>query len=152
MKKNYKAITIAAALLLCLSTNNFAFAKQGFNVAVVDTKQVIQNSPQIKAFNIEQNNKLNDLNVFIAKAKADIAKQTDATKRKALEESYNQELASKKVQLDKDASKKLSDIYNDLNIIVKNEAKKAGYDLILVKEGVLYGGTDITADIIKTLK
>lgn len=152
MRKTSKFLAVAAALVLGLSVNNFACAKSGFSVAIVDTKQVIQNSPQVKAFNIEQNNKLNDLNVFIAKAKADVAKQADAAKRKSLEDSYNQELNAKKAQMDKEAQKKLSDIYNELNNAIKTQAKKAGYDLILSKENVLYGGTDITADIIRTLK
>lgn len=152
MRKTSKALTIMAALVLSLSVSNFASAKSGFSVAIVDTKQVIQNSPQVAAFNIEQRNKLNDLNVFIAKAKADVAKQTDAAKRKSLEDTYNQELNTKKEQMDKEASKKLTEIYNDLNNIIKKEAKKSGYDLILTKENVLYGGTDITSDIIKALK
>lgn len=152
MAKINKIFAVTTAIFLCMSLNNFAQAKQGFNVAIVDTKQVIQNSPQIKAFNAEQNNKLNDLNVFIAKAKADIAMQTDAAKRKALEEGYNKELLSRKAQIEKDATKRLSEIYGELNNTIKTKAKKAGYELILAKDGVLYGGTDITADIIKTLK
>lgn len=152
MKKTSKVFTVAAALVLSMSVSNFALAKPSFNVAVVDTKQVIQNSPQVAAFNIEQRNKLNDLNVYIAKAKADVAKQTDAAKRKSLEDTYNQELNTKKTEMDKEASKKLAEIYNDLNNIIKKEAKTSGYDLILTKENVLYGGTDITSDIIKALK
>lgn len=152
MKKTSKVLAVAAALVLGLSVNNFACAKTGFSVAIVDTKQVIQSSPKVAAFNTEQRNKLNDLNVYVAKAKADIAKQTDTAKRKALEDSYNQELNAKKAEMDKEASKELTVLYNEINNIIKTKAKKSGYDLILSKENVLYGGTDITSDIIKALK
>lgn len=152
MKKTYKTLTVITALLFSLSMHNLAFAKSDFNVAIVDVKQVIQNSPQLQAFRVEQNNKMNDLNIFVAKAKADVAKQTDPEKSKALEQKYNDELASKKAELDKEAAKKLSDIYSVINNAVSVEAKKAGYDLIIAKDSTLYGGVDITNDIIKALK
>lgn len=151
--KTFKFLTIiAVALVFGLSTNNFAFAKDSakFSVAVVDTQKIVENSPQISALKTEQRNKLNDLAAFVEKAKADVAKQTDATKKKSLEESYNKELNSRKSDIDKEYVKKLTEFDKSVTSIIKS--KSVDYDLVLVKSSVLNGGKDITAAIIKELK
>lgn len=153
MKKTSRFLVITAiAFAICLSANNFASAKgsAGFSVAVVDVQKVVENSPQINALKTEQKNKIADLVAFIEKAKADVSKQTDATKKKALEESYNKELNVKKQAIDKEYSKKLLDIDKNINDIIK--AKSVNYDLVLIKSTVINGGDDITDEVIKELK
>lgn len=151
--KTLKVLTVAAvALALGLLTTNFASAKDSakFSVAVIDTQRIIENSPQISALKTEQKNKMTDLVTFIEKAKADVAKQTDATKKKSLEESYNRELNLRKADIDKEYVKKLTEFDKNVKDIIKSKA--ANYDLVLVKSSVLNGGTDITNEIIKELK
>lgn len=140
------------AFALSLSTTNFASAKgtEGFSVAFVDVQKVVENSPQISALKTEQKNKLTDLAKFVETAKADVAKQTDVTKKKALEESYNKELNNRKQAIDADGTKKLVEFDKSVREIIKT--KSADYDLILTKSSVLEGGTDITNEIIKELK
>jgi len=69
---------------LGLSVTNFASAKGSatFNVAVVDTQRVVENSPMINALKTEQKNKLTDLGAFVEQARASVAKETDAIKKK----------------------------------------------------------------------
>ena len=138
--------------VLGLSANNFASAKgsAGFSVAVVDVQKIVENSPQISALKTEQKNKITGLANFVEKAKADVAKQTDATKKKELEENYNKELNTKKAAIDKDAATKLVEFDKSVRAIIK--VKSADYDLVLTKGTVLEGGTDITNEIIKELK
>lgn len=148
-----KILTLSiVALGLGLSINNFASAKgsAGFSVAVVDTQKIVENSPQISALKIEQKNKIEDLASFIEKAKADVAKQTDAVKKKTLEDSYNKELNSRKAAIEKETATKLVEFDKSVKNIIN--AKSAGYDLVLMKNTVLKGGTDITNEIIKELK
>lgn len=158
--KPSKNLTITAVILaLALSANNFASAKAvakasakpaTFNVAVVDVQKVVANSPQISALKTEQKNKLADLASFVEKAKADIAQEKNDTKKKSLEEGYNKELNVRKSEIDKDAAKRLLEIDKSIQDTIK--AKSANYDLVLTKSSVLNGGTDITNEIIKSLK
>lgn len=155
MKKTSKILTITAlALALGLSTNNFVSAKAhaDFNVAVVDVQKIVESSPQINALKTEQGNKINGLAEFVEKARADVAKQTDDNKKKALEESYNKELNTRKQAIDQEFAKKLSEIDKSVTATIKAKAKAANYDLVLVKSSVLDGGTDITNEIVKSLK
>ena len=119
-------------------------------MAVVDVQKIVENSPQISALKTEQKNKITGLANFVEKAKADVAKQTDATKKKELEENYNKELNTKKAAIDKDAATKLVEFDKSVRAIIK--VKSADYDLVLTKGTVLEGGTDITNEIIKELK
>ena len=148
-----KILSIAAlAIVLGLSTVNIASAKDnaGYSVAVVDVQKVVESSPQINALKTEHKNKIDDLTAFVESAKADLAKQTDAAKRKTLEDGYNKELNAKKTVLDNEFVKKLSEI--DKQITASIKAKSSSFDLVLAKSSVLNGGTDITNDIIKSLK
>ena len=150
-----KILTVGAvSFALGLSMNNFASSKipGGFNVAVVDVQKIVQSSPQINALKVEQKNKLTDLVAFIENAKASLAKEPNEAKRKTLEEGYNKELNIKKDAIDKEYAKKLSNIDKDITSTIKEKAKSNNYDLVLTKNVVLVGGTDITAEITKGLK
>lgn len=153
MKNLFKTLTVGiTTLTLCLTINNFASAKSdtGLNVAVIDVQQVVENSPRLTALKVEQKNKFTDLTKFIENAKNDLAKQTDDTKKKKLEENYVKELNLKKTEIEKNYTKKMAEIDKDINKIIKE--KSVDYDLILTKNATLKGGTDITSEIIKSLK
>lgn len=142
------------AFALGLASNNFASSKvpANFNVAVVDIQKVVVSSPQVNDLKIEQKNRISELAKFVEDAKANLAKEKNATKKKALEEKYNKELNVKKNALENEYAKKLSDIDKNITEIVKTKATKDGYDLVLAKNVVLVGGTDITDEIVKSLK
>lgn len=153
--KKYKVLTITA-IAFALSMNNFAISKTmaknsaGLNVAVVDVQKILESSPEINAIKVDRKNKLNDLQAFVEKAKEDVSKETNVARRTTLEEGYNKELNLKKNTIDKDYVKKISDIDKDITALIKS--KSSGYDLVLTKNSVLNGGTDITNEIIKGLK
>jgi Skp family chaperone for outer membrane proteins len=148
-------ITVA---ILALSMNHPVMARgsaaksASFNVAVVNVQKLIESSPKINALNLDRKNKLDDLAKFVENARNDVAKEKDATKQKALEDSYNKELNTRKDALDKDYAKKMSDIDKEVTALIKSKAKELGYDLTLAKTGVLDGGDDITSSIVKELK
>lgn len=152
--KTSKILTLTA-VALTLSINNFAISAtwpKSNNIAVVDVQKIIESSPEITALKIDGKNKLNDLASFAEKARAEVAKETNATNKKTLEDSYNKELNIRKVALDQEYTKKLSDIDKNITSIIKTKAKSSGYSLVLVKSSVIDGGTDITNEIIKDLK
>ena len=54
--------------------------------------------------------------------------------------------------MDKDYANKLKAIDDSISKQITEQAKLKGYDLVLSKNMVLYGGKDITAELVKTLK
>lgn len=149
--KTSKFLAITA-LAFTLTIGNLAFSKDlsSMNVAVVDVNRLIQSSPGINALNVDRKNKVSDLVSFVEKARAEIAKEKSATKKKELENNYTKEINSKKETLDKEYIQNLSNVDKEISAIIKT--KSSGYDLVLTKNCVLNGGTDITNEIIKELK
>ena len=155
-------ILVVTAIALTLSMNNFAISKPvtkslpkssvGLNVAVVDVQKIIESSPAINKLKTDRKNKIDDLASFVEKARADVAKEDNAAKKKTLEDNYNNELNTRKNNIDKEYAKKLSDIDKDITNIIQSKAKKSNFNLVLTKTSVLDGGTDITSVIVKELK
>ena len=54
--------------------------------------------------------------------------------------------------MDQEYAEKLKALDSSISQQITNKAKADGYDLVLSKSTVLYGGKDITADIIKVVK
>lgn len=149
--KTSKILAITA-IAFTLLMHNLAFSKDlsKANIAVVDVQKVLESSPEINALNVDRKNKVNELVSFVEKAKADLAKETNATKKKTLEENYTKELNLKKEAIDKEYIKKISDVDKDITVLINSKA--SSYDLVLKKSSVIEGGTDITSEIIKGLK
>ncbi|MBQ2871211.1 OmpH family outer membrane protein [bacterium] len=155
MKNNLKFIAVAAvSMAIGLSINNYAISNvpANYKVAVVDVSKVVGNSKQVASLKEEQKKKVADLTKFVQTAKTNIAKETDATKKKALEEKYSKELASKKAAMEKDYATKLKAIDKSISDTISARAKLGGYNLVLSKSVVLSGGEDITSAIMAAVK
>lgn len=153
--KTSKILTIAA-IAFALSMNNFVMAKDlsktptGFNIAVVDVQKIVENSPAINAIKVERKNKFDELAKFVEKAKADVAKETNVSKKKTLEDGYNKELNVRKDAIDKEYVQKLSEVDKSITALINT--KSSNCDLVLTKSSVIKGGVDITEEILKELK
>lgn len=115
-------------------------------------QQVVASSSQVKTLKKEQQAKASEIIKYVEKARKDVASVTDEKKKKALEDKYNKELVSKRDKLEKDYASKLSAIDKSISDKIAVEAKNGGYDVVLAKGVVLYGGTDITSNVIKAVK
>ena len=147
-KKMYT--TLLAVALAGIS--NFAMADNAGKFAIIDVPQVVNSSAQFKALRKEQETKIDELQKFIAKARKDVAGTTDVKKKQSLEEKYNKELISKRDAISKTNEEKLMQIDKKISEEISKYAKAQGYDIVLVKGTVLYGGDDITEEIIKIVK
>lgn len=155
MNKKFKLLTVTvAAFAIGFSVNNFAMSDvpSNFNVAVVDVQKVVGSSAQVKALKKEQQDKTQEVITYIDKARKDVAAVTDEKKKKELEEKYNKELLSKRENLEKEYTKKLAAIDKSISTTIEDQAKAGNYDLVLAKGVVLYGGKDITSEVIKAVK
>lgn len=152
MSKKYLAVGLAS-LAIGFAVSSFATSAPGnFKVAVVDVQKVVASSKQVNTLKDEQKAKIDDLTKFVANARAEVGKETDAVKKKALEEKYNKELQTKKEAIDKEYATKLTNIDKSITAQITTKAKANGFDLVIAKSIVLYGGTDITEEIAKTVK
>ena len=86
------------------------------------------------------------------KAKSEVDAQTDINKKKALAQKYEKEFATKREAAAKDYAKKLQTIDANISSVIVKQAQTMGYDVVLSKTSVLYGGDNITDTIIKNVK
>ncbi len=147
----YLALTLSA-FVIGMTVNNFAVSNVPSKIAVVDVQKVVSSSTQVKNLRAERAAKVKDLADFVKTARANVAKETNATKKKALEDKYNKELNQKRNAIQNDYSKKLAAIDKSISSVIAQKAKAANYDIVIAKGVVLYGGTDITAEITKSIK
>ena len=153
MKKNLKLTALVlGAFVIGFSVNNFAMSDVTSKIAVVDVPQVVSSSSQVQALRKEQQAKAKEIVAFVEKARKEVAATTDVKKKQALEEKYNKELNNKKAAMDKNYASKLSAIDNTISAKINEQAKAGGYDIVLAKGVVLYGGTDITDAVKKAVK
>ncbi len=153
MNKNILTVALFAfAIGFC--TNNFAMSKvpANYNVGVVDVRDVVMQSKQVLALQNEQTKKAEELKNTIKKAQDEIAKEKDQKKKEQLVKKFENDISYIKNTNDKNYAKKLAEIDKSITKTIQEESKKAGYDLVLAKGMVLYGGTDITNIVAKAVK
>ena len=151
MKKNLSLFAAVLTVLGGLTFSNIAAAAD-FNVAIVDVPQVVSASKQVQSLKKEQQLKAEEIIKFIEKARKDVAEITDANKKKTAEEKYSKELLQKREKIEIEYAAKLKQIDTSISQQIEAQAKLKGYDLVLSKGIVLFGGDDITEDIIKVVK
>lgn len=155
MKNNFKFLAaLIGAFVIGMTVNNYAISDvpSDFKVAVVDVQKIVASSSQVKALKEEQKKKGQELAKFIETAKTALDKETDAKKKKALEEKYNKEFKTKREAIAKNYETKLLAIDKNISSIIDAKANADGYSLVLAKGVVLSGGTDITDEISKQVK
>lgn len=152
-KKAGITLAIISAMVIGFSLNNIAISDTtDFRVAVVDIKELVSKSQEIKKLKTDQENKINQMQQTVEKARTEIAKETDPAKIAALEEKYRKEVNAQKLTLDSEYNSKLTKIDNNIKTIVIEKARSMNYNLVLPKNFVLYGGDDITAEVGKSIK
>lgn len=151
MNKTLGLLAVSLLAAGCLSFNSAVIAKD-FTVAVVDVPQVVTSSAQVQALKKEQQAKAEELVKFIENARKDVASITDSSKKKAAEEKYSKELQTKKEKIELEYASKLKAIDASISKQIETQAKAQGYDVVLSKGVVLYGGKDITSEIVKVVK
>lgn len=154
MKINSKIIAIAClAVGVIIGSSNFAMSNIATQkIAVVDVPAIVSKSTQVKALKEEQIKKSQELQKWLETANADVKKQsTEANKQKLLKK-YNDDLMKKKEANTKAYAQKLAAIDASISATIASQAKAKGYDIVLTKSSVLYGGDDITTEIAKFVK
>lgn len=145
-----KLLSLAlVGIITGMATTAFADVKK---IAVVDVQAVVNKSAQVQALRKEREAKSQELAKFINNAGADIKKQTDPKKKEELAKKYEKELIAKKEANAKAYKTKLQAVDKSISDTINAQAKAMGYDMVLTKGVVLYGGDDITEAVSKVVK
>ncbi len=155
MKKQMMMLTITAvAFVAGIGFNNVAMSDvpANYKVAVVDVSAVVAKSTQVQALKKEQQTKTQELQKWLNTVRADVEKQSTKEGKEKLVKKYDAEFAKKQEAIRKNYATKLQAIDKSISETIAKEAKAQNYNLVLSKGTVLYGGDDITASVMKTVK
>ena len=144
-----KKTLLTSAIILGLTSMTPAFADK---IAVVDVPAVVAQSQQVQALKKEQTKKIQDLEKWLSTVRAEEKKQKTEEGKDKLLKKYNAEFAKKKEAIAKDYQARLQAVDKSISETIAQQAKAKGYDIVISKGMVLYGGDDITADINKVVK
>ena len=142
--------TLSILGILLLISSGYAFADE--NIAVVDLQQIVSNSARVKQLKTEHSNKMKELGKIIVNARGEISNEKDPSKVLLLEDKYTKEFNTKKETLEKDYNSRLSAIEKNIKDEITKKAQRDNYDYVFAKSVVLYGGKDITAEIMSSIK
>ena len=151
MKKQILVIGLAMfALGFCV--NNVAMSSGVSKIAVVDVQTIVGKSAQVQTLKKEQAKKTTELQAWLKNARADVEKQKTKEGKEKLLNKYNSEFAKKQEAIRKEYQTKLQAIDKNITGTITSHAKANGYDMVLSKGVVIYGGEDITAAVSKVVK
>jgi len=142
--------TLSLVLTLIILGSGIAMAEQ--RIAVVDVQAVVASSAQVQALKKEQQAKMQDLEKWLKTAQTDVEKQKTQEGKEKLLKKYNTEFAKKKEALAKDYTARLQAVDKSITDTIATQAKLKGYNMVISKGVVVFGGDDITADVKKTVK
>jgi len=145
MKKTLSLVL--TALILGMGT---AMAEQ--KIAVVDVPAIVTKSAQVQALKKEQQTKIQDLEKWLKTAQADVEKQKTQEGKDKLLKKYNADFAKKKEAIAKDYQARLQAVDKSITETISATAQAKGYNMVISKGVVVFGGEDITADVQKAVK
>ncbi len=145
-----KRTILAIAIVLGLASINTAFAES--KIAVVDVQAVVSKSAQVQALKKEQQTKIQDLEKWLKTAQTDVEKQKTREGKEKLLKKYNTEFAKKKEAIAKDYQARIQAVDKSITETISATARAKGYNMVISKGVVVFGGDDITADVAKVVK
>ncbi|MBE7707644.1 MAG: hypothetical protein E7Z88_02935 [Cyanobacteria bacterium SIG27] len=154
MKKNLLTLALCAfAFGLGFGANNIAFSNVNpAKVAYVNVPKLLAASKALKAAQDAQMKQTKDMLKWYDTASADIQKQTTKAGKDALIKKYEAQLTQKKKTIKDAYAKKVNQVDTQLDTAITTKAKAMGYNLVFRKDALLFGGTDITNEILPLVK
>ena len=141
---------LSLTLMALILGSGIAIAEQ--RIAVVDVQAVVSKSAQVQALKKEQQAKMQDLEKWLKTAQTDVEKQQTKEGKEKLLKKYNAEFAKKKEAIAKDYAARLQAVDKSITDTISTQARLKGYNMVISKGVVVYGGDDITADVQKVVK
>ena len=121
-------------------------------IAVVDVNKVVGQSKRVQDLKTEQETKVRELNMWLAGIKVDVESRKSEEEKQTLVAEYNKQFAQRQKEIRDNYTQKLKDIENEITELISKAAQEKGYDMVLSKYIVLFGGDDITEEIMATVQ
>lgn len=121
-------------------------------IAVVDVNKVVGQSKRVQDLKTEQETKVRELNMWLAGIKVDVESIKSEEEKQTLVAEYNKQFAQRQNEIRDNYTQKLKDIENEITELISKAAQEKGYDMVLSKYIVLFGGDDITEEIMATVQ
>lgn len=134
-------ITLLTLVLLTAFSSGTPKTGKVTYVAYIDSAKVLAEHPEMVKVNATLKTKTATLQTELD---AKVKNQNKEVQQKLVQE-YQSKLDSEKQTLQGEALKKI-------NASIKTIAKQKGYDLVLDSRAVIFGGADITNDVLKAAK
>jgi len=150
-KTNNKAKLITALILVFL----FGWLLRGCfadKIAYINLQQVVANSRELSAIQVDYAQKQKDFNNWLQQANKDIDKEKQKAKKESIAKEYQEMAHKKEVALRAEYNQRFSKVDRKLRRIMRRAARSHGCNIIMSNTSVVYGGTDITAQVIKAVK
>ena len=145
MKKNLLYVLVGLVI-----SSGISFADD--KIAVVDLQQLVGSSGQVKTLKQDHDRKIKELDKILVNARGEIANEKDPAKVLLLEDKYMKEFNTKKESLEREYNSRLDAIEKNIKNEISKKAQKDSYDYVFAKSVVLYGGKDITNELIGSVK
>lgn len=125
-------------------------------VAVVDSKEILEKYSRAKAILAEIAKEEAALNKKFQEKRAQLEAARKANKTETeiqlLTEQIRNELEPSAKKLEQDSAAKSKEVENSVKLAIDKVKKKNNIEIVLLKDAVLSGGLDITADVLKELE
>lgn len=132
---------LVVILMLVFATALLGGCSSSGNVGVIDVNKVMTDSPQVKQFQDQLNAKGKELSDQLEKEKATLSPADFQKRQEALYAEFMKTKQDMEGQIDSSIKQTLEGISKDKKLSV-----------VLYKNGVAQGGTDITDEVIKRLQ
>ena len=143
-------------VLAIYASSLVANAEGTIKVGTVNTARILQENPGAQKLLQDLAKAEQDLNKKVLAKRQEILKAKEQNKTETelqmLAEQMRLEIEPEAKKLEEDSNKKSANIEAQIDMAIETVAKAGKYNVILVKEAVLYGGEDITDVVIKQIK
>ncbi len=156
--KNFRCIVFSVVVLLsfvcAIQCCSFAAdnSQQSKKYAVVDVTKVVNSSQSVKELKQERAAQKEAINKFLKEGNAQLNAEKDKAKKAELKKKLNNDFKLMTQNFDKQYQEKLLNANKEIISEINKIGKERQYDLILTTDSVLYGGEDITNEIVREVK
>lgn len=124
---------------------------KALKLGVINIQAVVAQSPAVIALRDEEQAKRASLQDWVNARNVEIAAAEEANKAK-LTQKYQAELNERQQAMQADYTKRVQEIDADLNKLIAAEAKKEELDYVFNVGSIIFGGKDITPEILEAIK
>jgi Skp family chaperone for outer membrane proteins len=151
MKKGYVVLAVAIAFVLgAAACCGLCCSKS--KVAVVDIISIVSKSEQVQNLKAQQAAQTEALGQWLQAAQEEVNKIKDDKQKDEKTKQYAAEFAQKRDAVVQQYSAMLADVDKSITETIIKVAKSKGYKVVLPKNLVIYGSSDITEEVEKEIK